>query len=76
MRTCDLQIGTPQKFADLQLRNEPKNLLICDLWKKLAGPCNSCHLQDNLDQLFDRDNVETSSYPTQMVGSELQAQAL
>ncbi len=27
----DLQTGTPQNFADLQLRNEPKNLWICDL---------------------------------------------
>jgi len=26
--------GTAKKFADLQLRNEPKNLRICDLTKK------------------------------------------
>jgi hypothetical protein len=26
--------ATPQKFADLQLRNEPKNLPICDLRTK------------------------------------------
>jgi hypothetical protein len=30
--------GTAKKFADLQLRNEPKNLRICDLTKKI---CNS-----------------------------------
>jgi hypothetical protein len=31
MRICDLQTGTSKKFADLRLRNEPKNLRICDL---------------------------------------------
>ncbi len=47
LRICDLQThhykfvnlrfatGTAQKFADLQLRNEPKNLPICDLTKKI-----------------------------------------
>jgi hypothetical protein len=25
-RICDLRTGTSQKFADLRLRNEPKNL--------------------------------------------------
>jgi hypothetical protein len=41
LRICDFRTGTPQKFADLQLRNEPKNLRICDLWtkrKKFAFP--------------------------------------
>ncbi len=28
---CDLRTGTPQKFADLQFRNEPTNLRIYDL---------------------------------------------
>jgi hypothetical protein len=27
---CDLRTGTPKKFADLRLRNVPKNLRICD----------------------------------------------
>jgi len=27
----NLRTGTPKKFADLRLRNEPKNLRICDL---------------------------------------------
>jgi hypothetical protein len=31
LRVWDLRIGTPQKFANLRLRNEPKNLRICDL---------------------------------------------
>ncbi len=31
LRICYLRTGTPQKVADLQLRNEPKNLPICDL---------------------------------------------
>jgi hypothetical protein len=44
LRFCDLRTGTPRKFADLRfadlasqkstnlrLRNEPKNLRICDL---------------------------------------------
>jgi hypothetical protein len=26
VRICDLRTGTSQKFADLRLRNEPKNL--------------------------------------------------
>jgi hypothetical protein len=28
LRICDLRTGTPKKFANLQLRNEPKNLRI------------------------------------------------
>jgi hypothetical protein len=28
---CDLRARTPQKFADLRLQNEPKNLRICNL---------------------------------------------
>jgi hypothetical protein len=31
LRICDLGTGTPNKFADLRSRNEPKNLRICDL---------------------------------------------
>jgi hypothetical protein len=31
LRTCNLRTGTPQKFADLRLQNECKNLQICDL---------------------------------------------
>jgi hypothetical protein len=31
LRICDLRTGIPKKFADLRLRNEPKNLRICDL---------------------------------------------
>ena len=36
----DFWTGTRQKFADLRLRNEPKNLRICDLRtnKKIACP--------------------------------------
>jgi hypothetical protein len=30
MRICDLRTGTPQKFADLHLRNEPKSLRFYD----------------------------------------------
>jgi hypothetical protein len=33
-KCVDLRTGTPKKFADLRKRNEPKNLLICDLWIK------------------------------------------
>jgi hypothetical protein len=32
LQLCDLRTGTPKKIADLRLRNEPKNLRICDLW--------------------------------------------
>jgi hypothetical protein len=28
---CNLRTGTTQKYEDLQLQNEPKNLQICDL---------------------------------------------
>jgi hypothetical protein len=28
---ADLRTGTSHKFVDLRLRNEPKNLRICDL---------------------------------------------
>jgi hypothetical protein len=40
LRICDLRTGTPQEFEDLQLRNQPKNLLICDLrtLKKVCLP--------------------------------------
>jgi hypothetical protein len=40
LRICDLRIGSPQKFADLRLRNEPKNLRISDLRtnKKICVP--------------------------------------
>jgi hypothetical protein len=31
LRICDLRTGTPQKFADLRLQNEPKHLQIYDL---------------------------------------------
>jgi hypothetical protein len=31
LRICDLRTRTPPKFADLRLRNEPKNLQIWDL---------------------------------------------
>jgi hypothetical protein len=31
LRICDSLTGTPHKFADLLLRNEPKNLQILDL---------------------------------------------
>jgi hypothetical protein len=31
LRICDLRTGTPKKFADLRLQNEPKNLRICNL---------------------------------------------
>jgi hypothetical protein len=44
LRICELRTGTPSKFADLRinhyqfadlrLRNEPKNLRICDLQTK------------------------------------------
>ncbi len=34
----DLRTGTPPKFSDLRLRNEPKNLRICGLTKKFACP--------------------------------------
>ncbi len=43
-RLCDLWKGTPNKFADLRLRNWSKNLRICDLrtFEKslLAHPCS------------------------------------
>jgi hypothetical protein len=32
-------VGIPQKFADLQLRNEPKNLRICDLQTSKTFAC-------------------------------------
>jgi hypothetical protein len=31
LRICYFRTGTPDKFADLRKRNEPKNLPICDL---------------------------------------------
>jgi hypothetical protein len=31
LRICDLRNGTLQKFANLRLQNEPKNLLFCYL---------------------------------------------
>jgi hypothetical protein len=31
LRVCDLRSNTPKKFADLRLRNEPKNLRSGDL---------------------------------------------
>jgi hypothetical protein len=34
LRICGLRIGTPKKFVDLRLQNEPKNLRICDLRTK------------------------------------------
>ncbi len=40
LRICGLRTGTPQKFADLRLRNEAKNVRICGLLtnKKLSCP--------------------------------------
>jgi hypothetical protein len=38
LRICDLRTGTPKKFADLRLRNELKNLRICDLRNKKQVP--------------------------------------
>jgi hypothetical protein len=31
LRICNLLTGAPQKFEDFRLRNEPKNVRICDL---------------------------------------------
>jgi hypothetical protein len=38
IKFADLRTGTPKKFADLRLRNEPENLRICDFrtFKKFA----------------------------------------
>ncbi len=41
LRICDLRTGTPQKFAYLRLRNEPKNLLVCTQLA-LYGVWSSC----------------------------------
>jgi hypothetical protein len=40
LRVCDLRTNTPKKFADLRLRNEPKNLRNGDLrtLKMIACP--------------------------------------
>jgi hypothetical protein len=38
LRICDLRTGTPKKFADLQSRNEPKNLRICRFFEKVCLP--------------------------------------
>jgi hypothetical protein len=40
LQNCDLRTCAPQIFSDLLLRNEPKNLQICDLRtnKKICVP--------------------------------------
>jgi hypothetical protein len=44
LRICDLWPGTPKKFVDLRLRNEPKNFLICDLrTNKKRSACPPLH---------------------------------
>jgi hypothetical protein len=40
LRTAALRTDTPKKFADLQWRNEPKNMRICRLLKKLCLPAS------------------------------------
>ncbi len=44
----NLQTGTPQKFADLRLLNEPKNLWNCDLQtnQKICVPTFGCNNTD------------------------------
>ncbi len=42
LRICDLRTGTPKKLADLQLRNEPKNLRT---FKQVFLP--NAHLQNS-----------------------------
>jgi|688.fasta_scaffold668368_1 hypothetical protein len=49
LRISYLWTGTPQKFADLFLRNEPKNLRICNLQtNKQNLPAHLCQCHEIL----------------------------
>jgi hypothetical protein len=59
LRIYDLRTGTPQKYAGLRLRNEPKNLRICDLrtTNEICVPTfgftKSCNAQERRLSLLD-----------------------
>ncbi len=58
-RMRNVRTSTPQKFADLRQRNEPKNFRICGPTKKICVPTfGSCSCNRKKDEVFKSRDAE------------------